>query len=158
VRYERERSASGGREAGFSLPEMLAVVALIGISIAIAIPLVNEQVRIAEIRGCADQAGLDMRAARMIAVSKHKSIVVTVNADPTNSYSYERTDGSTRTITMPSRVKITTGSSATVTFKSDGSTAAAGTVIFQSAVSTKTEQWTMTVNTLGLTDLAHARF
>ena len=156
--YERGRRIGGQREAGFSLPEMLAVVALIGISIAIAIPLVNEQVRIAEIRGCADQAGLDMRAARMIAVSKHKTIVMTVNADPVNSYSYERTDGSTRTITMPSRVKITSGSSATVTFKPDGSTAAAGTVIFQSQVSTKTEQWTMTVNTLGLTDLAHSRF
>ena len=155
---ERGRRTGGRREAGFSLPEMLAVVALIGISIAIAIPLINEQVRIAEIRGCADQAGLDMRAARMIAVSKHKTIVVTVNAEPVNSYSYERTDGSTRTITMPSRVKITTGSSATVTFKSDGSTAAAGTVIFQSQVSTKTEQWSMTVNTLGLTDLAHSRF
>jgi prepilin-type N-terminal cleavage/methylation domain-containing protein len=158
VSYDRHETARRDREAGFSLPEMLAVVALIGISIAIAIPLVNEQVRIAEIRGCADQAGLDMRAARMIAVSKHKNIVVTVNADPANSYSYERTDGSTRTITMPNRVKITTGSSASVTFKTDGSTAAAGTVIFQSAVSTKTEQWTMTVNTLGLTDLAHSRF
>ena len=156
--YERGRRIGDRREAGFSLPEMLAVLALIGISIAIAIPLINEQVRIAEIRGCADQAGLDMRAARMIAVSKRKTIVMTINADPVNSYSYERTDGSTRTITMPSRVKITSGSSATVTFKSDGSTAAAGTVIFQSQVSTQTEQWTMTVNTLGLTDLAHSRF
>jgi type II secretory pathway pseudopilin PulG len=137
---------------------MLAVVALIGIAIAIGIPLVNEQVRIAEIRSTADQAGLDMRAARMIAVSKHKSIVVTVNADPTNTYSYERTDGSTLTVATPSRVKITTGSSGSITFKQDGSTAGAGSVIFQSVVSTKTEQWTMTVNTLGLTDLAHTRF
>ncbi len=144
-------------EAGFSLAEMLAVLALIGIVLAIGMPLVNEQLRIAEVRSAADEMAVHLRAARMIAVSHHKDIVFTVSEDPTNSYSYEGTNGETRTITMPGRVKIATGSAASITFRSNGSVAAAGTVTIQSAVSSATETWTLTVNILGLATVSHAR-
>lgn len=145
------------RQAGFSLAEMLIVVAIIGIAVAIGIPLVNEQVRIAEVRTAADQLAIHLRAARMIAVSKHKNIVVTVGADPTNSYSYEGTNGDTRTIAMPGVVKIMGSSATSVTFKVDGSTTAATTITIESVVSGATERWTVTTNTLGLTKLAHTR-
>lgn len=145
------------RQAGFSLAEMLAVLALIGISIAIGIPLVNEQIRIAEVRGAADDLALHLRAARMLAVTKHKTIVFTVNIDPANTFSYEGNNGLTKTISMPGRVKIVTGSRASISFKLDGSVDALSTVILESNVSDKLERWTATVNTLGLTTLAHQR-
>ena len=93
----------------------------------------------------------------MIAVSKHKDIVVTVNADPTNTVSYEGTNGDTRTITMPGRVKILSGSSASITFHSDGSSGATSTLITESAVSSATDRWTLTINTVGLITVAHVR-
>ena len=111
-------------QAGFSLAELLVVLAIIGAIVAMGIPMVNEQLRIAEVRAITDEIAVHLRAARMIAVSKHKDIVVTVNADPTNTVSYEGTNGDTRTITMPGRVKILSGSSASITFHSDGSSGA----------------------------------
>lgn len=144
-------------EAGFSLVELLAVLVLVGLVLAVGIPLVSEQVRIADVRQAADQMGVDLRAARMIAVSKHKTIVFTVNADPTNTYSYEGTDGSMRVRTMPKGVKITDASVGSVTFKPDGSITAVSNIVLESQVSTATERWTINVKTLGLADLTHTR-
>jgi prepilin-type N-terminal cleavage/methylation domain-containing protein len=145
------------RERGFSIGEMLVVIALIGITVALAIPLVNEQVRVANIRGAADQMATHLRAARMIAVSHRKDITVTVNIDPTNSYSYENTTGTMMTYSMPSQVVIKSGSSTSITFHSDGSAAAASTVTAESTVANAIERWTLSVNALGLVSVAHVR-
>ena len=144
-------------EAGFTIAEMLVVLAIIGVTLGIAIPLINEQVRIAEVRSAADQMAVHLRAARMIAVSHHKDIPVTVSADPTNTISYEGTNGNTQTITMPGTVKIKSGSTATITFHSDGSSGASSTITTESVVSNATERWTLTVNTLGMVSVAHVR-
>ena len=144
-------------EAGFSLPELLVVLAIIGSVVAMGIPLVNEQLRIAEVRSVADELAVHLRAARMIAVSHHKDIVVTVSVDPTNTLSYEGTNGETRTITMPGRVKIKTGSAVSITFHSDGSSGASSTLTTESAVANSTERWTLTVNTVGMVSVAHVR-
>ena len=145
------------KKNGFSMVEMLIVIAFIGITVGIAIPLVNEQVRIAEIRAAADEIAVHLRAARMIAVSHHKDIVVTVSADPANTVSYEGTNGAVRTMSMPNRVKIKSGSASSITFHSDGSTGSSSTVTTESAVSASTERWTLTVNILGMVSVAHAR-
>jgi prepilin-type N-terminal cleavage/methylation domain-containing protein len=143
--------------AGFSLVELLVVIAIIGAIVAMGIPLVNEQLRIAEVRAITDEIAVHLRAARMIAVSKHKDIVVTVNADPTNNITYEGTNGDTRTITMPGRVKIKSGSSASITFHSDGSSGVTSTLTTESAVSSATDRWTLTINTVGMITVSHVR-
>jgi len=144
-------------QAGFSLVELLVVLAIIGAIVAMGIPLVNEQLRIAEVRSITDEIAVHLRAARMIAVSQHKDVVVTVNADPTNSVSYIGTNGETRLITMPGRVKIKSGSSVSITFHSDGSSGATSTVTTESTVSKAIERWTLSVNTVGLITVAHVR-
>jgi prepilin-type N-terminal cleavage/methylation domain-containing protein len=145
------------KKNGFSMVEMLIVIAFIAITVGIAIPLVNEQVRIAEIRAAADELAVHLRSARMIAVSHHKDITVTVSADPGNQISYEGTTGIARVMSMPGRVKIKSGSAATIVFHSDGSTGTSSTVTTESVVSSKTERWTLTVNILGMVSMSHAR-
>ena len=145
------------KKNGFSMVEMLIVVAFIAITVGIAMPLVNEQIRIAEIRAAADELAVHLRAARMIAVSHHKPITVTVSADPTNQISYEGTNGTQRVMSMPGRVKIVSGSTATIVFRSDGSTGTASTVTAEAAVSSKTERWTLTVNIVGMVSVSHVR-
>jgi prepilin-type N-terminal cleavage/methylation domain len=153
---EKRRSQSG-----FSLAELLIVIAMIGVTVGIAIPLVNEQMRIAEVRSAADQLAVHLRAARMIAVSQHRNVDVTVNADDAsvdpNTIQYERTLGNPQTIKMPGLVKIIAGSTATITFHSDGSSDATSTVTAESVVSNATERWVLTVNILGLVTVAHTR-
>ena len=155
---EREpRNREAGRAIGFSLPELLAVMALIAIAIAIGIPIINEQVRIAEIRAAADDLALHLRAARMIAVTQHKTITFRVNVDPTNTFSYEGNDGRTKFVAMPGRVRIATTSDHAINFRDNGSVDVASSIILESDVSGARERWTASVNTMGSTKLAHER-
>ena len=146
-----------GREMGFSLSELLAVVALIGIAIAIGIPIVNEQVRIAEVRAVADDLALHLRAARTIAVTKHTTIRFTVDVDPINEFRYDGNDGVTKEIKMPGRVRIAPASSRLINFKRNGSVDVGSSIIVESDVSGARERWTATVSTAGLTRLSHER-
>jgi prepilin-type N-terminal cleavage/methylation domain-containing protein len=145
------------RASGFSLPELLAVFALIAIVIAIGIPIVNEQIRIAEVRAVADDLVLHLRAARVLSVTKHKTITFTIFVDPTNKFKYEGNDGKDRTFETPSRVRIAPASDHTIDFKDNGSVSVPSTVIIESDVSGSCERWTATVSTMGLTKLAHER-
>ena len=155
---EREtRDDARGGEKGFSLSELLAVVALIGIAIAIGIPIINEQVRIAEVRAVADDLALHLRAARAIAVTKHMTIPFTVDVDPINEFHYNGNDGAKKEIKMPGRVRIAPASSRLINFKRNGSVDVASSIIVESDVSGARERWTATVSTAGLTRLSHER-
>ena len=59
-----------GRAGGFSVGELLVVITIIALVVAIAVPLVAEQVRQAKIRGAADNYAMALQAVRMIAVTK----------------------------------------------------------------------------------------
>jgi len=130
---------------------------MIAIAIAIGIPLVNEQVRIAEVRAAADDFALHLRAARMISVTKHKTITFTVYADPTSTFEYEGMNGKTKLVAMPGRVRIAPASDRSIKCKRNGSVDAASMIILESDVSSARERWTASVNSVGLTTLAHAR-
>jgi prepilin-type N-terminal cleavage/methylation domain-containing protein len=148
------------KKNGFSLVEMLIVIAFIAIAVGIGIPLVNEQVRIAEIRGAADEIAVHLRAARMLAVSQRRDVTVTVSADPTNTISYTTAVVPTtvsRTMQLPGKVRIMSGSATSIVFHSDGSTGTASTVTTESTVSTKLERWTLNVNIMGMVSVAHTR-
>jgi prepilin-type N-terminal cleavage/methylation domain-containing protein len=148
------------KKNGFSLVEMLIVIAFIAIAVGVGIPLINEQVRIAEVRAAADEIATHLRAARMLAVSQRRDVEVVVTTDPGNKISYKVAVVPTdvvREMAMPNRVKIVSGSTTSIVFHSDGSTGAASTVTTESAVSTKTERWTLTVNIMGMVSVAHTR-
>jgi len=144
-------------EGGFSLPELLAVLAMVAIAIAVGIPIVNEQVRIAEVRAAADDLALHLRAARMISVTKHKTIPFTVYVDPTSMFEYEGLNGNAKRVAMPARVRIDPASDRLINFKGNGSVDVASTIILESNVSGARERWTASVNAVGLTTLSHAR-
>jgi Tfp pilus assembly protein FimT len=133
------------------------VFALIGIALAIGIPIVNEQIRIAEVRAVADELVLHLRTARVLSVTKHRSIKFEIFVDPTNKFRYEGNDGKQRLYETPSRVRIAAGSDPTIDFRENGSVSAPSTVIIESDVSGSCERWTATVSTMGKTQLAHER-
>ena len=153
----KPKNRAGGDERGFSLPELLAVLAMIAIAIAIGIPLVNEQVRIAEVRAAADDLALHLRAARMISVAQHRTVKFMVSVDPVNTFKYERFTLIWKEVSLPGRVRIAAASDRLINFKQNGSVDVAASIILESEVSGARERWTASVNAVGLTTLAHAR-
>lgn len=144
-------------ERGVTLAEMLAVIALLGILVAVAVPLVAEQVRQAKIRGAADQYATTLKAARMLAVSKRAPQSVTVNVHPTNSYAYVDTRDRTRTFEMPDGVRIVS-STDPITFQINGSLAAAASTVIEADLNEGvTERWTVTTGIAGVPTIERER-
>jgi Tfp pilus assembly protein FimT len=140
-----------------TLAELLAVIALMGILVAVAVPLVAEQVRQAKIRGAADEYASTLKAARMLAVSKRAPQSVTVNVHPTNTYAYVDTRERDRTFRMPDGVRIVS-STDPITFQINGSlTAAATTVIEASLNDGVIERWTVTTGIAGVPNVVRER-
>ena len=147
---------------GFSLTEILVVLALAGLAIAICVPLVAENVNQARIRTAADQLSVDLRAARMIAVSKRATpfLDVSVQPDPVNRYTYVNGRGETRVVQLPTGVRIITPSTAyTIRYLRDGSVNGGGntTVLRVQLSAGHQEEWRVITNAMGVTRTTRTR-
>jgi len=143
---------------GFSLAELLVVLAILGLTVAVTVPLVSNQVRMAAIRSAAAEFSSDLRAARMIAVSGHRTINVQVDADPANSYSYPDSRGRNRQVALPEGIRIVSSTPASIKFRPDGSVHGGALTIFEArGVSGAAERWTIAINELGLLRTVYAR-
>ena len=149
-RYSNRSEVEPRGSRGVSLSELLVVMAIIGIAVAIGIPLATQQMRMARIRGAADQLAMDIKAARMIAVSTRADVDMTIDTQPTNAYEYTDNQGKLRRIEMPDGVRITSSDSP-LTFHLNGSLDNAATTVLEIDVSgSLTERWTISTTILGV--------
>jgi prepilin-type N-terminal cleavage/methylation domain-containing protein len=139
---------------GFSAAELLVVIAIVGLLVAVAVPLVNDQVRQAKARGAADTIGVDLRAARMLAVTRQQDNAFVLEVDPVNAYRYTGNDGKVRRFELPEGVRILDSSTPrTITFRPNGSIAAQATTVVEIAMSgsaTAKETYTIVTATTGI--------
>ncbi len=158
-RYTSRNFPRNRGERGFSAGELLVVVAIIGLIVAVTVPLVAQNVRMAKIRAAGDQFAMSLKAARMIAVSTHQNVPVTVNTTPTNSYSYTDNKGNLRQIAMPDGVVIQSSDSP-ITFTSTGaiSAASARTTVLETTLNSGViERWTITTSLMGVPTVDHVK-
>jgi type IV fimbrial biogenesis protein FimT len=120
----------GNSRRGITLPELLVVVSVIGMAIAVAVPLVSGAIVSAQLRTGTDQFRVSLQAARMIAVSQQAPADVRIFAHPDNRYEYEDVRGKTRVSRIPPGVCIQTATASTITFGANGAIADAATTIF----------------------------
>lgn len=124
---------------GFSAAELLVVLAIAGLIVAVAVPIAGNQVRTARARSAADAMGVDLRAARMLAVTRQQDVPFVLEVDPVNAYRYTGNDGKVRRIVLPQGVRILDSSSpTTITFRPNGSVAAQATTVVEIALSGST--------------------
>jgi prepilin-type N-terminal cleavage/methylation domain-containing protein len=142
---------------GFSLPELIVVVAIVGLSVAVAIPLISREIQKAQIRGAVDQFASNLRAARMIAVSTHRPVDVRVFVAPGNYYLYKDAREKERRITMPEGIAIVWCEPDTLVFRSDGSVMPdGGETRFEARTAQgAVERWTVKTSVLGIPKTTH---
>ena len=69
------------REAGFSLAEALAVLAILGIALAVSIPAMSQFMRSYSARVGFDELTSNLRLARHLAIARHTDVSVVVSGD-----------------------------------------------------------------------------
>jgi prepilin-type N-terminal cleavage/methylation domain-containing protein len=111
---------------GFSLSEMLTVLALLSLLVLFAGPAMADAYRAYKVRAMADTLATDIRALRYNAVAQRASQTMTINdqSDTTapNQYTYVNLRGQTVVRRSDGGVNIETGSATSITFNINGST------------------------------------
>ena len=135
---------------GVTLPELLVVVSIIGLSVAVAVPSISRAIRSARLNTAASQFAVSLKAARMIAVSRGAPLDFVVRSDPDNYYEYEDKVGRLRRFTLPPGIRIVSTSSP-ITFQPNGSVAAPVTTTLEAELSVGTVAvWEIRTNVTGV--------
>ena len=158
-------------DAGFSIAELLTVVAIIGIIALVVVPNFGQYMRSAKLKGAMRQLTFDIRSARQRAVSRNDYARVRFTFSPTAS-SYvveESTDGkalsdntkvwtayiASKSVAAP--LLLVRGNTDQITFASNGTTynadgtatTAAQTVIIKTTDKVPVTQYTITLERYG---------
>jgi len=142
---------------GFTLIEVLVVVILVVISVTVAMALVHERLQLARVRVSAQQFAVHLRSARFTAVSKRSAADVVVDADPLNRYEFTDIRGTTRTVILPSGVRIVSSSSP-IRFQANGSVSGGASTVLEVELSgDRVERWTIDTAALGVPRVSRER-
>lgn len=154
-----------GSSKGYSLPELLIVIALIGLFVLFGGPAMADAYKAYKVRSVANNLSLDLRALRYNAVSTRSPRTMTINnqADATapNQYSYTNYKGDPITMRIEPGVNIETSSAASVSFTINGSTGVSGsqTVSVSMFISgTRNDRYTISVSPTGTISTAYSTF
>ncbi len=161
---ERRMTGQASAEQGYSLPELLVVIALIGLFVLFAGPATKDAYRSYKVRSVADNLATDLRALRYNAVANRAPRSITINnqsAAPPNQYSYTNYKGRPITVLIEPWVSIETTSAAAITFNTNGSTGAVGnqTVSVSAMINeSRNDRYTITVTPSGTISTAYSTF
>jgi len=99
------------RQAGFSLAEMLAVVAIIALVLLAVIPAFGNFSRSWRLRSAADEMLSTIRHVRQLSITTHQNVTITFTPS-TRTYSYtDPIKGTTVSVKLPERITMVTNPS-----------------------------------------------
>ena len=153
---ERARRIGGGEkgarrsERGFSITEMLTVLALMALMITFVGPAFSESYRAYKVRSAAVELCDTLRAARQVAVSTRTPRSVTIDT-AAGAYTYTDAKGRVRTVLLPDPVRFVSASPATITFVTNGTVSTGvATISLQNTITrNRADRWTLDLNTVG---------
>ncbi|ALW88272.1 GspH/FimT family pseudopilin [Deinococcus actinosclerus] len=116
-----------GRTQGFTLLELLLVIAILGVIAGVLGWSLLGSLRASQLRDAAAQLSADLRAARSTALKSGQNVTVTTTLNA-GSYTVQR-GADTRTLTLPNSVQVSAQTAAAVQYRApSGTTDGAGVI------------------------------
>ena len=139
-----------GSERGVTLPEVMVVLAIIGLFVVVTVPALGNYIRASRVRVSNDVLIEDLRAARYIAITNHTTNSVTFD-QAAGTYRYNDIRGATVVRRLEFGASITSLTNTPITFTADGSvsTGTATIVIRGNVMSGVNHQFTISVTSVG---------
>lgn len=114
--------------AGFTLIELIVVVAVAGVMLAVAIPMTMNQMRQRGIRDAAIQLSMDLQRAKLLAIQRDTNCSITFDAPVANQYTISISGEVVDLGKYPGGVAFTAASAPVITFTPQGLCQAFGSV------------------------------
>lgn len=153
------------RPRGFSISELLTVIALMALLILFGGPAMADGYRSYKVRSAADILATDVRALRYAAVATRASLTMTLNdqahSTAPNQYSFTNAKGQAVTRPIENGVNLETGSAASITFGINGGTGLTSNqtlVVSMPINSDRGARYTITVSPTGTVSTAYATY
>ena len=164
ARGKAMRGTRQGRDEGFSLPELLTVIALMGLLILFGGPALADGFRAYKVRTAADILSTDLRAMRYSAVGQRAPRSMTINnqgSTPPNQYTFVNARGETLIRQLESPVNIESTSATTISFAINGSTGTTSsqTIVVSMGINeTRGDRYTVSVSPSGTISTAYSNY
>jgi len=156
-KYRRLHAGHANAHAGFTVVEALVVMALAFMLLTVAVSVVSQGINASRIRAASQQLTMDLRLARLTAVTKRTTIDFVVSDNPINAYQYLDIRGKIHREVMPPGVRLT-GSPTTIHFLPNGSVLGGASTILEVALTDSiVERRTIDTSVLGVPRLTVAR-
>jgi len=135
---------------GITLPELLVVLAITGLAVTVAVPLISDAIHSARVRTSVDQLAVSLMAARMLAVTLQAPVSVNVATDPKNWYEVPDRNGAVQRYDLPVGVRIVS-SDDPITFLPNGMVeGGARTVLATTRTGGPDEIWEIETSIIGV--------
>ena len=162
---ERGKDATTKGTEGYSLSELLTVIALIGLFVLFGGPAMADAFRAYKVRASADIIATDVRAMRYSAVGQRSPRTMTISSQGAgtnpNTYTFVNPRGETILRRVEPGVNIDDASADTLSFGITGATGSAGAeviIVRMDINSTRGDRYTISVSPSGTVSTAYATY
>lgn len=162
---ERGKTKRRGTADGYSLPELLTVIALIGLFVLVGGPAMADGFKAYKVKASADIVATDVRGMRYAAVGQRTPMTMTISSQGSgvNPSTYTFTNAAGRAITrqLEQGVNIEDASADTLSFGTTGSTGSTATqvvIVSMDINSTRGDRYTISVTPTGTVTTAYSTY